>query len=280
MQKNISNPKNRKTVKSMAEPLLTATKLTMKFGGLTAIDDFSWTLHEGEILGIIGPNGAGKTTVFNVVSGLYTPTSGEIRFRDTMINGLPPYKIAKMGIKRTFQQSRLFDNISVLDNVLVGMATISRGIFVKSIFRRDLLSRELAENIDQSLALLHHFSEYLVENRYRRAGDLVPGERRKLEICRALASKPDVLLLDEPAAGMDPNESAELMDDILKIGELKKDIGIILIEHDMAVVQKTADFIVVLSYGKEIARGTFAEVSSNPLVQEAYLGSESEYARS
>lgn len=264
----------------MAEPLLTAANLTMKFGGLTAIDNVAWTLHEDEILGIIGPNGAGKTTVFNVVSGLYTPTAGEIRFRETLINGLPPHKIAKMGIKRTFQQSRLFDNISVLDNVLIGMATISKGIFVKSLFRRDLLSKELALNIKDGLVLLHHFSDYLVENLYRRAGDLVPGERRKLEICRALASNPDILLLDEPAAGMDPNESAELMDDILKIRALKKGIGIILIEHDMAVVQKTADFIVVLSYGKEIARGTFAEVSSNPLVQEAYLGSESEYARS
>jgi len=129
------------------------------------------------------------------------------------------------------------------------------------------------------LELLRHFSNYLAENLNRRAGDLVPGERRKLEICRALASNPAVLLLDEPAAGMDPNESTELMDDILRIRALKKGIGIILIEHDMTVVQKTADFIVVLSYGKEIARGTFAEVSSNPLVQEAYLGSESEYAR-
>ncbi|HZW04446.1 MAG TPA: ABC transporter ATP-binding protein [Anaerolineaceae bacterium] len=262
----------------MAEPCLAATNITMKFGGLTAIDGVSFDLHENEILGIIGPNGAGKTTVFNVISGLYTPTSGDIRFRGARINGLPPHQIAKMGIKRTFQQSRLFDNIGVLDNVLVGMATVSDGIFVKSIFRRDLLAREFQANIQHALELLRHFSGLLVDNPYRRAGDLVPGERRKLEICRALASDPDVLLLDEPAAGMDPTESAELMGDILKIRELKKGIGIILIEHDMAVVQKTADFIVVLSYGKEIARGSFAEVSSNPLVQEAYLGSESEDA--
>lgn len=259
----------------MADPCLTAANITMKFGGLTAIDGVSFDLHEDEILGIIGPNGAGKTTVFNVISGLYTPTSGEIRFRGTKINGLPPHQIAKMGIKRTFQQSRLFDNISVLDNVLVGMATISEGMLVKSLVRRDLLAKELESNIQHALELLNHFSAFLVDNPYRRAGDLVPGERRKLEICRALASDPNVLLLDEPAAGMDPNESAELMGDILKIRELKKGIGIILIEHDMAVVQKTADYIVVLSYGKEIARGSFSEVSSNPLVQEAYLGSES-----
>lgn len=262
----------------MTEICLSTKNLTMKFGGLVAIDNVSWTLHQDEILGIIGPNGAGKTTIFNVVSGLYTPTSGEIQFKGNIINGLPPHKIAKMGIKRTFQQSRLFDNISVLDNVLIGMATLSKEILVKSLFRRKLMSKELDENIQKSLGILNHFSPFLAENPYKKAGDLVPGERRKLEICRALASDPDVLLLDEPAAGMDPNESTELMEDILKIRSIRKGIGIILIEHDMAVVQKTADFIVVISYGKEIARGSFVEVSSNPLVQEAYLGSEKENA--
>ena len=262
----------------MTEICLSAKDLVMRFGGLTAIDTVSWTLHKDEILGIIGPNGAGKTTIFNVVSGLYTPTSGEINFKGTVINGFAPHVIAKMGIKRTFQQSRLFDNISVLDNVLIGMATLSKGILFKSILARKRLASELSEDIDKCLEILSHFSPFLAENPYRRAGDLVPGERRKLEICRALASDPDVLLLDEPAAGMDPNESAELMEDILKIRELRKGIGIILIEHDMAVVQKTADYNIVLSYGKEIARGTFLEVSSNPLVQEAYLGSEAENA--
>jgi branched-chain amino acid transport system ATP-binding protein len=262
----------------MAEPILTVTDLTMKFGGLTAIDCISWVLHEDEILAVIGPNGAGKTTVFNVVTGLYRPTGGEIRLQDTLINGLPPHVIAKMGIKRTFQQSRLFDNLSVLDNVLVGMATISKDVLLKTLIRRDLLHAELKANIDDAMELLHHFSNCLTENRFRRAGDLVPGERRKLEICRALASNPSILLLDEPAAGMDPSESAELMEDILKIRALKQGIGIVLIEHDMAVVRKTADFIVVLSYGKVIATGSFAQVASNPAVQEAYLGSESAYA--
>lgn len=262
----------------MTESVLTSTNLTMKFGGLTAIDNLSWTLHENEILGIIGPNGAGKTTVFNVVTGLYRPSGGEIRLGGKVINGLQPHLIAKLGIKRTFQQSRLFNELSVLDNVLVGMATVSKDLLLKTLIRRDLLQSELSRDIDKAMNLLNHFSPFLVENRYRRAGDLVPGERRKLEICRALASDPAILLLDEPAAGMDPNESTELMEDILKIRVLKKGIGIILIEHDMAVVQKTADFIVVLSYGKVIATGSFAEVSSNPTVQEAYLGSESEYA--
>lgn len=262
----------------MNDPILTADHLTMKFGGLTAIDDITFSLHEDEILGVIGPNGAGKTTIFNVVTGMYKPSGGEIRLHEKLINGLPPHIIARMGIKRTFQQSRLFDNLSVLDNVLIGMATVSKHTLVKSLIRRDLLNKELKGNIEDAMGLLQHFSPFLSENRYRRAGDLVPGERRKLEICRALASDPDILLLDEPAAGMDPNESSELMDDILKIRKLKKGIGIILIEHDMTVVQKTADFIVVLSYGKIIATGSFSEVSSNPAVQEAYLGSESENA--
>lgn len=262
----------------MAEPILTANHLTMRFGGLTAIDDITWSLHEDEILGVIGPNGAGKTTIFNVVTGMYKPSGGEIRLEEKLINGLPPHIIARLGIKRTFQQSRLFDNLSVLDNVLIGMATVSEKILYKTLIRRDLLHKELMSDIDAAMALLRHFSPYLNENRYRRAGDLVPGERRKLEICRALASNPRILLLDEPAAGMDPNESTELMEDILKIRTLKKGIGIILIEHDMAVVQKTADFIVVLSYGKIIATGSFAEVSSDPAVQEAYLGSEADNA--
>ncbi|MHB8089219.1 MAG: ABC transporter ATP-binding protein [Anaerolineaceae bacterium] len=265
-------------MRTITESILTSTNLTMKFGGLTAIDNISWSLHEGEILGIIGPNGAGKTTIFNVVTGLYSPSGGEIRLRGKLINGLQPHVIAKMGIKRTFQQSRLFNDLSVLDNVLVGMATVSEGMLLKTLIRRDLLHMELKRDIDMAMGLLSHFSNYLSENRYRRAGDLVPGERRKLEICRGLASNPNILLLDEPAAGMDPTESTELMEDILKIRALKKGIGIILIEHDMAVVRKTTDYIVVLSYGKVIATGSFTEVSSNPAVQEAYLGSESEYA--
>ena len=158
------------------------------------------------------------------------------------------------------------------------MAPLCRIILLKAIFRRDLLNKEFKEEIAKTTTLLEQFSPFLAGNRLRRAGDLVPGERRKLEICRALASNPKVLLLDEPAAGMDPNESAELMNDILKVRDLKLGVGIILIEHDMTVVQKTADYIVVLSYGKEIARGTYMEVTTNQIVQEAYLGSEAENA--
>ena len=245
----------------------------MRFDGLTAVERVSFELYPNQILAVIGPNGAGKTTAFNMVTGIYHPTEGEIRFKGESINNYPPHKIAKLGIKRTFQQSRLFNNLSVLDNILLGMSARSQHDFLKALVRRDLLRRELEKDIDIALELLGYFSQNMSENYMKRAGDLTPGDRRKLEICRALASDPEVLLLDEPAAGMDPAETAELMDDILKIRKIKEGIGIILIEHDMLIVRNTADLIVVLSYGKIIATGSFDEVSSNTRVQEAYLGS-------
>jgi ABC-type branched-subunit amino acid transport system ATPase component len=256
----------------MSEPIFSVQDLTMRFGGLTAVDRVSFELYPNQILAVIGPNGAGKTTVFNVVTGLYAPSEGAIRFKGSTINGLAPHLIARRGIKRTFQQSRLFDNLSVLDNVLVGMAATARHNLGKAILRRDLLARELSRDIEHALELLGSFSREMRTSHRKRAGDLTPGDRRKLEICRALASDPTVLLLDEPAAGMDPSETAELMEDILKVRTLKRGIGIILIEHDMSVVRQTADVVVVLSYGKIIATGSFANVSSDPAVQEAYLG--------
>jgi branched-chain amino acid transport system ATP-binding protein len=257
----------------VSQPIFSVRNLSMRFGGLTAVDTVSFDLHPDQILAVIGPNGAGKTTIFNVVTGLYAPTEGEIRFRGQAINGLAPHVIARLGIKRTFQQSRLFENLSVLDNVLVGMAATARSTVVRALVRRDLLAQELDRDIEVARELLGSFSTELRQQCLKRAGDLTPGDRRKLEICRALASDPVVLLLDEPAAGMDPSETAELMEDILKIRTLKRGIGITLIEHDMSVVRKTADSVVVLSYGKIISAGTFADVSSDPAVQEAYLGS-------
>jgi branched-chain amino acid transport system ATP-binding protein len=257
----------------MTGPVFSVQHLSMRFGGLTAVDDLSFDLFPDQILAIIGPNGAGKTTVFNVVTGLYAPSAGTVRFRGRSISGLAPHVIAHLGIKRTFQQSRLFENLSVLDNVLIGMAATARHPLGKALLRRDLLTRELDQEIGVGLELLGAFSLELRRHALKRAGDLTPGDRRKLEICRALASDPAVLLLDEPAAGMDPSETAELMRDILKIRGLKRGIGIVLIEHDMSVVRQTADAVLVLSYGKVIAAGTFAAVAADPTVQEAYLGS-------
>ena len=260
------------------EALLSVKDLTMRFGGLVAVDHVSFELIPGQILAVIGPNGAGKTTVFNVVTGIYSATEGQILFKGQSINRLQPHQIARLGIKRTFQQSRLFDYLSVLDNILVGMAATSHNDFIRAVVRRDCYLPNSTGISAYALEMLGYFSAEMRENCLKRAGDLTPGDRRKLEICRALASDPKVLLLDEPAAGMDPNETSELMEDILKVRTLKQGIGIILIEHDMAVVSKTADQVLVLSYGKVIASGTFLEVSSDPKVQEAYLGSQSPLA--
>jgi branched-chain amino acid transport system ATP-binding protein len=256
-----------------SETILQVQNLTIRFGGLTAVNNFSFSLKRNEILGLIGPNGAGKTTVFNMISGIYEPTEGSIRFLDTEVSKMPPYKIAGLGIKRTFQQSRLFESLSVLDNVLLGMAASRSWKLGTALFARRRLKNIIDEEIKQAEELLSSFSGSLSENMYQKAGDLNPGDRRKLEIWRALASSPEILLLDEPAAGMDPNETRELMNDIARVRELRDGIGIILIEHDMMVVREAADRVIVLCYGEEIASGLFEDVSKNPTVQEAYLGS-------
>lgn len=256
----------------MSGALLNIQNLTMKFGGLTAINSVSFDLCGDRILALIGPNGAGKTTLFNVVSGIYSPTSGNIFFKGRVIHGLPPHEIAKQGIKRTFQQSRLCESLTVLDNVLIGLGASSENIFRKAIFNRSLMKKELSIEIDAARELLGVFSKKMKEECFRSASDLPPGERRKLEICRALISNPSVLLLDEPAAGMDPEETMELMDDIQRISSLKSGIGIILIEHDMSVVRKIAKEVIVLSYGKVISKGSFEDIAADPQVQEAYLG--------
>jgi len=251
--------------------LLSVNKLTMQFGGLKAVDDVSFTLYPNKILAIIGPNGAGKTTIFNMISGVYIPTNGTIKYKNIIINGYPPHIIAKMGIKRTFQMSRLFNNLSVLDNVILGMVPQQKTTLIDAIIRRKSIKKELNINIEKAINLLDYFN-IEKDKFYSKASDLSQGDKRRLEICRALASDPEIILLDEPSAGMDSEETKELMIDIKKIISLKEDIGIILIEHDMSVVKNIADYVIVLSYGKLIAEGTFNEVSSSKIVQEAYLG--------
>lgn len=259
--------------------LLETEKLTIHFGGLAAVNEVDFTIDREETVGLIGPNGSGKTTFFNLLTGIYKPTGGEIRYCGKNLVGLPTFKIAKQGVARTFQNNRLFLNLSVLDNVLIGMHPQQDSNWFDAIFRRSYVEREIEQGVEKGLELLSQFSEGLLTNCYQRAGDLPQADRRKVEICRALASNPKLLLLDEPSAGMSPAETEELMEDIRKVRQKVGEIGIIIIEHDMAVIRKVADRVIVLNYGRKIAEGTFHEISDNELVLEAYLGREEKDAQ-
>jgi len=259
--------------------LLETKKLTIRFGGLAAVNEMDFSIEPGETVGLIGPNGSGKTTFFNLLTGIYQPTEGDIRYRGQSLVGLPTFKIARYGIARTFQNNRLFLNLSVLDNVLIGMHPQQDSNWFDAIFRRRYVEKEIMRGVERGLDLLGQFSEDLLNRCYQRAGDLPQADRRKVEICRALASNPMLLLLDEPSAGMSPAETEELMEDIRKVRKKMGEIGIILIEHDMAVIREVAQRVIVLNYGRKIAEGTFEEISSNPMVLEAYLGREEKDAQ-
>jgi branched-chain amino acid transport system ATP-binding protein len=252
--------------------LLETNDLTIRFGGLVAVKGLNSNVSSGEIVGLIGPNGSGKTTYLNLITGIYTPSNGDIQFQGERIVGMPPFQIARKGIARTFQNSRLFSNLSVLDNVIIGMHHKQHSQWYHAIFRSRFSRNELKEAARKATELLQYFSEELVEERFKKAIELPQAQRRKLEICRALASDPVLLLLDEPAAGMDPEETHNLMEDIRKILTWKKDIGIILIEHDMTVIKNIADRVLVINYGEKIAEGTFTQICKIPAVMEAYLG--------
>lgn len=254
--------------------LLETKALMIQFGGLAAVNKVDFYLDKGEVVGLIGPNGSGKTTFFNLLTGIYKPTAGQIHYQGKNLVGLPAFKIAKRGIARTFQNNRLFLNLSVLDNVLIGMHPHQDSNWFDAIFRRRYVEREFQDGVGKGLELLELFSQELAKGCYRRAADLPQADRRKVEICRALASSPKLLLLDEPSAGMSPEETEELMEDIRRVRERMKEIGIIIIEHDMMVIRKVAERVVVLNYGRKIAEGTFQEISTDEEVLEAYLGRE------
>ncbi|WP_315926576.1 ABC transporter ATP-binding protein [Mesorhizobium sp. SP-1A] len=252
--------------------LLTVENATMRFGGLVALNDVSFSIDKGSVLAVIGPNGAGKSTLFNVVTGVYKPTSGRVSFDGADITGKPAYEVVERGIARTFQSSRLFSDLSVLDNVIIGMHTRTKTGVLTALFRPGASKREMAACVEKAEALLKAGSGDLFAQRYRPAGTLAQADRRRLEIARALASEPKLLLLDEPSVGMDDTETDALVADIKRLRTEKPDLSVILIEHDMRVVDAFPDHVMCIDYGSRIAEGDFAAVRSDRRVQEAYLG--------
>ena len=254
-------------------PVLDARNLGIDFGGLTAVDEFSLTIGATEIAGLIGPNGAGKTTIFNLLTNVYQPTRGSVLLKGIDTKGMTTAQVNRMGIARTFQNIRLFDKMSVLNNVKVGLNKDIRYSFLGSIFHTPGYYKAEKAADARCLELLDFMGMADMAN--YEAGSLPYGARRRLEIIRALATRPAIILLDEPAAGMNPSETAELMEHIRKIRDTFQ-IAIMLIEHDMNLAMGVCEGIAVVNYGKIIAKGTPDEIKSNPTVIEAYLGKKGE----
>jgi branched-chain amino acid transport system ATP-binding protein/sulfate-transporting ATPase len=252
--------------------LLEARALTKTFGGVIALDQLDLAVERNEILGLIGPNGSGKTTFFNVVTGIYNADQGEITFDGTPITRASPQAVYHVGISRTFQRSRLSLPLSIFDNIMVGNhKRLTQGLWFNLVRRKDF-KREFDAAYEAARALVEVFEPQLAGRLFEPVAGLPMIDRRRIEICRALISQPKLLLLDEPSAGMTHEETKALMDDILQVRNTNKDLTIVIVEHEMGVIERITNRCVVLNFGKKIAEGPYRQIAADRFVQEAYLG--------
>ena len=254
--------------------LLACDSLSMRFGGLVALDRLSLAVNEGEILGLIGPNGSGKTTFFNVITGIYQASEGRVDYRAQDLTQMKAQDIYRAGVTRTFQRSRLCLPLSIFDNIMIGNHRRLNHSLWFNLIRRGEFKRQFEGQYAETQALVRTFSQSLSERLFDAAGSVNMIDRRRIEICRALVSQPTLLLLDEPSAGMTQEETRELMDDILIVREHMPGLTIIIIEHEMNVIERITERCIVLNYGQKICEGPYARVAADREVQEAYLGTE------